>query len=547
MIRRTQLGPIPEDTATAGRKSFKRKRNIYVDFADKFIPLFDVAEFSHLYSERGQSAIQPMRLLLLIMAAHLEGMSDREAMEALSARIDLKYLLALPLDHEGYDHSVLSEMRDRLIDGSLEMLLFDRILEFAEENGLFKKGKQRTDSTVILSAARRLSRLELVIETLTSALDILVDVDPELIEAVAAYFEMLRAYEMSTFQMRLPKKEKDQILVAEAVGRDGFRLLAAIDEHVNAGYLSKITKVQTLRLVWEQQFSTDKDNRPRFRKQNELRPSAELIATPHDLDARITFKRNHARLGYSTHITETCTEGAPRLITNVLTVPSTTSDSQSLPIIEATLRSLGLKPQEHFVDAGYTKASTMFNSLEQHDIEIVGPVRGGNSWQGSQGQGFDISRFVIDWDARMAICPEGKHNTSWHKTRKGESVVVGFAPQDCTACPVRLSCTKAKSGPRRLELKPKPLQLFLKSQREYQKTAEFRKRYATRAGIEGTMSVLQSDAIGRSPYMGIQKTHLRNVIAAAAINAVRLLRFMLGEPLARTRVRPFAKFIKAIA
>ena len=83
-----------------------------------------------------------------------ENLADRQAAEAVRARIDWKYLLGLDLTDPGFDFSVLSEFRDRLLAGA-EALLLDKLLEQCRTMGLVKaRGQQRTDSTHVLAAIR---------------------------------------------------------------------------------------------------------------------------------------------------------------------------------------------------------------------------------------------------------------------------------------------------------------------------------------------------------------------------------------------------------
>ena len=77
-----------------------------------------------------------------------EHIADRQAAEAVRARIDWKYLLGLALTDPGFDFSVLSEFRDRLLTGSAEERLLDKLLEGCQRQGLIKaRGRQRMDST----------------------------------------------------------------------------------------------------------------------------------------------------------------------------------------------------------------------------------------------------------------------------------------------------------------------------------------------------------------------------------------------------------------
>ena len=113
------------------------------------------------------------------MVQFAEDMTDREAADAVRSRIGLKYLLGLELNDPGFDFSVLSEFRTRLLNGGAEeRLLTEMLRQFQERKWLPAGGKQRSDATHIVAAVRNLNRLELVGETLHHALNILAQVDP---------------------------------------------------------------------------------------------------------------------------------------------------------------------------------------------------------------------------------------------------------------------------------------------------------------------------------------------------------------------------------
>jgi len=109
-----------------------------------------------------------------------EGLSDRQAADAVRGRLDWKYLLGLGLDDPGFDASVLVEFRQRLLSNNEEVLLFDRLLTKLREHGyLNTRGHQRTDSTHVLAKVRSLNRVEGVGETFRAALNSLAVVVPE--------------------------------------------------------------------------------------------------------------------------------------------------------------------------------------------------------------------------------------------------------------------------------------------------------------------------------------------------------------------------------
>jgi transposase len=136
--------------------------------------------------------LPPWRLALVTIMQFRENLADRQAAEAVRARIDWKYLLGLELTDSGFDFSVLSEFRDRLRTGSAEELLLDKLLERCRALGLLKaRGQQRTDSTYVLAAIRVMNRLELVAETLRAALNEPATVAPAWLQGLAplAWYE----------------------------------------------------------------------------------------------------------------------------------------------------------------------------------------------------------------------------------------------------------------------------------------------------------------------------------------------------------------------
>jgi len=170
-MRKQPLGAIPQNTAQVARRVF-RKGNIYMKIADEIGTIYEFSDFAELFPTTGQSAENPVRLFLVSILQFAEGLSDREAAETVRARIDWKYLLHLDLEDEGFDFSVLSEFRSRLVEHEAAEKLFDKLVITLKERGFIKsRGKQRTDSTHVLAVIRDLNRLELVHETMRNALE----------------------------------------------------------------------------------------------------------------------------------------------------------------------------------------------------------------------------------------------------------------------------------------------------------------------------------------------------------------------------------------
>ena len=159
---------------------------------DEFSVLYEDEDFRELYPARGQAGLAPWRLALVTVFQFLEHLSDRQAANAVRARIDWKYALGLELTDPGFHFSVLTEFRARLVAGGAQHLLLDRMLERFKSRGLVKaRGKQRTDSTHVRAAVHDLHLLELVAETLRAALDDLAAAAPDWLRGVVqpAWFE----------------------------------------------------------------------------------------------------------------------------------------------------------------------------------------------------------------------------------------------------------------------------------------------------------------------------------------------------------------------
>src|SRR5947209_2150769 len=177
--------PVPEETRRVAQAAFP-KGTLCLHLADVLGPIYDDEQFAALFASRGQPGLSPARLALVLVLQFVEGLSDRQAAEAVRSRIDWKYALGLELTHPGFDFSVLSEFRGRLLEGGAESLLLDALLTQLQEIEVLKKrGRQRTDSTHVLAAVRVLNRLERVGETLSCALNCLAVVAPAWLRALA--------------------------------------------------------------------------------------------------------------------------------------------------------------------------------------------------------------------------------------------------------------------------------------------------------------------------------------------------------------------------
>jgi transposase len=539
---------VPEETSRVARAAFP-KGSLCLHIADELGSIYTDDQFTALFPRRGKHAEAPGRLALATVLQFVEGLSDRQAADAVRGRIDWKYALGLSLIDPGFDHTVLSEFRSRLIEGDAERLLLDTLLQRLRDHGLVKaKGRQRTDSTHVLAAVRGLNRLERVGETVRAALNELAVVAPDWLQALAPPIWYER-YSRRVENYRLPKDDQERIELAAAVGADGDQLLTAIDAAVEQPWLAQLPALHVLREVWKAQYIKE-NGQLRWRSVQEMPATAEQIPSPYDPEARYSKKRDISWVGYKTHFTETCDPEAPHVITNVETTPATTPDDHMLTVVHQSLAKTELLPSEHLVDMGYTGCHMLVDSQQRHGVVIVGPVVEDTSWQAQAAEGFSKADFHVDWDQQVVTCPEGKESISWLPStypKGGMQFEARFARKDCAACPMRSRCTRSKVEPRIITLQAREDFEALQSARHNQATEEFRKTYAARAGIEGTHAqAIRRCGLRRCRYIGLAKTRLQHVITAVAVNFVRVAEWYNDTHSANTRISRFAA-LQAVA
>ena len=530
--------PVPEETLRTALAAFP-KGNIYLQIRDTLGSIYIDEDFIDLFAIKGQPAQSPWRLALICIMQYLENLSDRQAAEAVRGRIDWKYALSLPLEDCGFDFSVLSEFRQRLIKGGKEELLLDRILEQLREQKLLKEHKrQRTDSTHILAAIRPLNRLETLGETFRAALNSLAIAAPEWL-AKRLKKDWFDSYGRRTENYRLPKLDSERETLGNQMGADGFCLLKKIYGKNTPEWLRLIPAVETLRQVWIQQFYAPIDGKVQWRTPKDMPPSTIAIHSPYDLEAHYSSKRSVNGVGYKAHITEICDEDSPHFITHVQTTLSTVTDEAVVEPIHKSLSEKSLLPEEHLMDLGYVTAGHLVSAQENYGVELIGPVRNDPTWQAKHHPKFANSNFPIDWEKQVAICPRGHQSKGWiEKTDpKGQPIIkIRFSQSHCSPCPSRSRCTRAQTEPRALTIHRKQEYIALHHRREIQHTPEFLKTYNQRAGIEGTISQgVRRSALRQSRYIGLAKTHLQHIFVAAALNLCRFYNWLNDIPIATTR------------
>jgi transposase len=538
---------VPAGTARVARRAF-RKGSLAMRARDELGAWCRDEAFSAAYGVRGAPGISPAQLAMVTVLQFTENLTDRQAADAVRGRLDWKYCLGLALGDEGFDFSVLSEFRSRLVAGGMEAALLEVLLARLGALGLVGAGmRQRTDSTHVLGRIRDLNRLVLAGETVRAALEALAAAAPGWLAGVidASWQEV---YGQRIDDFRLPAAKAKRAELAVRYGRDGYLLLRQVHGPGAPGWLRDLPAVQALRRIWIQQFCLEAGEggeKVIWRgDEHGLPPGRARLVTPYDLDVRYAEKRGTGWTGYKVHISETChvpdaagRRRAPNLITDAQTTPAPVTDVEMTEPVHDTLRARGLPPGEHAADTGYASGELLL-AARARGITLLAPLLPDSSPQARTG-GYTADMFTIDWDNQQVTCPQGAISSSWTpaRNRHGTDVILArFAQVTCRPCPARGQCTTAARNGRTLGLRPRPVHEAITAARAEQAGDAWQRRYRIRAGVEGTIAqATHVTGIRRARYLGLPKTRLEHNAAAAAINLIRLDAWWTGQPLDRTR------------
>src|SRR5438132_709246 len=542
-LKALPIPPVPEETARVAHAVFPHG-NVFMQVRDALGSIYTDEAFADLFPTHGQPAEAPWRLALVTVFQFMEGLTDRQTADAVRDRLAWKYALSLELTDPGFDHTVLSEFRSRLVEGNAEQRLLNLLLERCREGGWLKAhGRQRTDSTHVLAKIRALNRTLCVAQTMVYVLNVLSEVAPDWVLAHVPV-EWVERYGERLEHERLPKEEEERKQYANQVGADGWMLLAALDAATTPDWMKTLPAITTLHTIWEQQFEPPEQGGQR--RPEPALPAAQLINSPYDLDARYGKKRTTLWVGYKVHFTQTCDEDAPHLVTHVETTPAPRSSEGVLSAIHTSLAEKELLPEHHLVDAGYVTIANLVQSQSGHAVDLVGPTLKTHWYQAETG--YDLTHFDINWEAETVTCPQGRISSSWTPVQDaGKSLIkVKFSQSDCKVCPARASCTGTTR--RTLTLHPREQMQALFAARKREETDEFKDSYRHRAGIEGTHSQgVRTMGLRRSRYIGLPKTHLGHVAVAAAVNIVQLMSWLRGEAPEQTRTSSFKRVMEQAA
>lgn len=513
--------PMPEDLAHLGAILLPEDTP-YRLIGDQLYAQYDNAAFADLYHAEGKPALPPVDLLFVLALQALEDLGDRAAADAVRLRLDWKYALHLPLDYAGFNFSVLSDFRARLLAHDAAARLFDQLLIQLRELGLLKRrGRQRTDSLAVLARIHLLTRIELVAETLRLAITALLEADPTWARATMppAWEEL---YGQRCVAERLSEAERTRLQTQ--TGRDGQWLLERLADPSTPAVLASLPQVATLRTVWTQQYEI-RDQHLVFQDLHGY-DGAQQIQSPHDGEARWSKKGSQQWVGYKLQVSETDDAELPHLITDIALTSSVEGDTTALREIASRQAARDVLPGERYVDQAYVSGGSLEASALRGE-DLIGPASTSDpSPQARMADGLTQDHFGIDLEALLAVCPGGATAVG-HQQQDG-TIRFAFDAKRCGECVLRPRCCSGKGGRR---LTSSPGHAALVAARARQETEAFKTAYrAHRGGVEGCLSALvRGQGMRVNRYIGQAKNQVRALFVGVAVNLRRAARWLAGK------------------
>lgn len=513
-------------------------------FRNRALPLIDERRFAPMYHpDNGR----PNRAVETVLGVHILkemfDLTDEEALEQLEFNLLWHHALRLTGEEAHLPQKTLHNFRARLMEHDGGRIAFQETTDRIIQALGISTSRQRLDSTHILSNIAILTRLGLFCETIRVFIRTLRQEHPELARHIPK--RLVRRYlkegdEATHYEDARPEEGRRRLTVC---ARDLYRLVerfrgTAAVEMDEYGLLERLLREQC-------RVGRRRDSRPEdddddagegpvpitLRDPQEV--PADSLQSPHDAD--VTYS-GHKGKGYEVQVAETCQEeNAFQVITHVAVTPSSGSDADvTVPLVES-LEQRQIRPQELFADTSYGSGHNTFEA-ERRGTELISPVAGPaprprDTTEQEEAPYFTAADFQIDaTGAQATVCPAGHEAVEEYEwEHKPEKVAICFSRTACDPCPLRARC------PVRLDrragayvLKADLVQVKIQERRKAEATEEWRKRYAVRAGIEGTNSELKrAHGLGRLRVRGKHRVRLTVYFKALACNIKRMVYALL--------------------
>lgn len=496
------------------------KDSFYAKLGDSGHKWIRDEDYAGMYSlEVGRPCVPPSILVRALILQNYRGCSDQELVERI--RFDLRYKVALSVsvDYAGFDPSLLSVFRARLILHKKDKLAFEKTVEYARKAGLIGR-VQPIDSMPIIGAAA-LQDTYTLIRTGIEKLLLAIRRQRDEWEGSRGfkYPFASKKYRPGAGKAKIDWNDEQQKRehLNELV-KDASDLVEAVESSNMAK--SELVQVQLklLRRILAQDIEDDKGDGVKI-----VKGGKDRVISTNDPESRHGHKTSSKLIkGYKGHFIVSEQE----IVTGVEVTPANAADTEPVEGMVDDLEARNVKPKMMPGDCGYAGADFRA-AMEAKEIEILAKVP-----QPPKGERFPKSQFKIDLEAGTATCPAGLTTSTSKQVKDGKGRLVDqlqFNREQCAACHLRSQCIPDSEKYRRITL------LFNENQTQKakQRAAEpdFRDELKRRIVVERVQGRLQSYGLKKARYFGRVKTLLQALLTAAANNIWRITSLSArGEP-----------------
>ena len=475
------------------------------------LPLIDEARFAKYFDPENGRPNKSVRLVVSVLVLkEVFNLTDVEALEQLEWNAAWQYALDVTPEEAHACQKTLHNYRTLLTSDDEGAGLFESTTARLIEGAGLRTGRQRLDSTHIVSNIRLLTRLGLFVQTITQFLEALRKEHPRLCNQVA---EELRERYLDREGYFADARGSEAPRRLEEAALDLHQLVRQFTGHRLAAKMESFALVVRL---YEEQCVPPKSEQPKRIELNE-KPSSSSLQSPSDPD--VTY--GHKGKGYEVQLSETCGEDNPfEVVTAVNVHGANESDQQQVkPTLEQTERTCGSAPDEMYADAGYGSGDNIVMAREEHGTDLKAPIGSKES-----DKYIPVGEFEFDAEGQQVLrCPAGQVPVRHQQNKSGKATLAIFSADQCRRCPLRHVCPTDKRRDGR-HLRITKAIVAVAQRRAEQETEEFKDLYKIRSGIEATNSVLKRrHGLNKLRVRGRPRVGLAVRLKVVALNVKRYM------------------------
>mgnify|MGYP002409456580 CR=1 FL=1 len=443
------------------------------------LKLIDEARFAKYFDANNGRPNKSVRLVVSVLVLKERfDLTDEEALEQLEWNTAWHYALDVLPEEAHTCQKTLHNFRALLLGDDEGAGLFESTTARLIDAAHLRTGRQRQDSTHVLSNIKLLTRLGLFVQTVTKFLEALRKAHPRLCgqldeELRERYLDREGYFADARGSEAPPRLEQTALDVHQLVRRfEEHRGVAAMESF---GLLARLYAEQCVVPA----------SKTAEKVELEEKPSSSSLQSPADPDA--TY--GHKGKGYEVQLTETCDEQNPfQVVTSVGVSAANESDQHHVvPALEQIERTCGETPETLHADAGYASGENII-AAQERGTDLAAPIGSKGPEAGTP----TLKDFKFDEAGKQLLsCPRGETPVEQREYANGKTRVALFTRKQCSGCPMRSQCPvmKTRSGKRALRFRA--TEVALTRRRIEQETPQFRERHRIRSGIEATNSELK--------------------------------------------------------